>query len=96
MTKTYTNPHDFRMECRLGEHKTHTSNVCPGYVQANLLVIHQEYAEDFKNLCSRNPVPCPLIGYTVAGDPTKMIENEVLTDKDINIALDFPKYNIYI
>lgn len=88
-------PHEFRIKCREQQFVDHTSNVCPGYVQANLIVLPQLIASDFHDLCLRNPVPCPLLATTIPGDPTKLNENNVLYDKDINIAKDIPKYNVY-
>lgn len=90
-----TEPHEFRIKCREQQFVGHTSNVCPGHVQANLIVLPQLIASDFHDLCLRNPVPCPLLATTIPGDPTKLNENNVLYDKDINIAKDIPKYNVY-
>lgn len=90
-----TEPHNFRIQCRSQKFQVHTSNVCPGYVQANLIVLPELIANDFYDLCMRNPVPCPLLAVTATGDPTILKENKVIFDKDINLAKDIPKYNIY-
>lgn len=38
-----------------------TAGFCDGHVQANLLAIPQEYADDFELFCAKNPKPCPLL-----------------------------------
>ncbi len=38
-----------------------TAGFCPGYVQANLVVVPAESARDFREFCRRNPAPCPLL-----------------------------------
>lgn len=48
-----------------------TAGIAPTYLQANLLVIPSRYADDFRLLCARNPVPCPLLAESAApGDAT--------------------------
>ncbi|OAA74005.1 hypothetical protein ISF_00906 [Cordyceps fumosorosea ARSEF 2679] len=53
---------DVRLAAREGKHTGPTAGLAPGFLQANLLVLPAEYADDFRRLCARNPVPCPLIG----------------------------------
>lgn len=38
-----------------------TAGLAPSYLQANLIVLPSRYANDFRLLCARNPVPCPLL-----------------------------------
>jgi uncharacterized protein YcsI (UPF0317 family) len=38
-----------------------TERAAPAYVQANLIVVPRDYADDLADLCARNPVPCPLV-----------------------------------
>ncbi|KAJ4418239.1 hypothetical protein N0V82_005714 [Gnomoniopsis sp. IMI 355080] len=38
-----------------------TAGIAPSYLQANLIVVPSRYANDFRLLCARNPVPCPLL-----------------------------------
>ena len=48
----------FRYQVRNNNfHGTSTSGFCPGFAQANLLILPAELAGDFRLLCSRNPVP---------------------------------------
>lgn len=48
-----------------------TAGIAPTYLQANLLVLPSRYADDFRLLCARNPVPCPLLAESaVPGNAT--------------------------
>jgi uncharacterized protein YcsI (UPF0317 family) len=38
-----------------------TERLAPEHVQANLVVVPREYADELGDLCARNPVPCPLV-----------------------------------
>lgn len=87
--------HIFRFKTRSEKHTTNTSGICPGYGQANLIVLDQCVAEDFKDFCYRNPVFCPLIGQTPVGNPRLIDNKQVINDTDFDITTDIPKYNIY-
>lgn len=78
-----------------------TAGLAPAHVQANLVILPSKYASDFRALCQRNPVPCPLISESPPGDPTRFIHSpgtgfshSVLTHK-VDVRIDLPKYNIY-
>lgn len=48
-----------------------TAGLAPSYLQANLIVLPSRYAADFRLLCARNPVPCPLLAESASpGDAT--------------------------
>lgn len=48
-----------------------TAGLAPSYLQANLIVLPSQYANDFRLLCARNPVPCPLLAESASpGDAT--------------------------
>lgn len=59
------------------------------------------YANDFRNLCARNPVPCPLIAESSSpGDPSNLKSYlPRVSDQDLaeplDIRTDCPRYNIY-
>ncbi len=55
------NPAALRAACRTGNFRETTSGACPGYAQANLMVLPRSLAEDFRLFCERNPRPCPLL-----------------------------------
>ena len=40
-----------------------TAGMCPGYAQANLVVLPKEYAYDFLLFTQRNPKSCPVLKY---------------------------------
>lgn len=90
MTGTYTNPKDLRAACRNGEFRSPTSGHAPGFVQANLVILPQEFAYDFLLYCQRNPKPCPLLEVLDTGSP---IPRQMATDSDIRT--DLPLYRVY-
>lgn len=89
---TSLTPRSVRQACRDGTwNYPSTAGICEGYVQANLVILPSKYADDFRNLCARNPVPCPLLGETKKGDPT--IPSHLAADCDIRT--DAPLYRVY-
>lgn len=50
-----------RLAARNKELVAPTAGLAPSYLQANLIVLPSRYANDFRLLCARNPVPCPLL-----------------------------------
>lgn len=83
-------PAQLRQLIREGKVTGSTVGLCPGYVQANLIIMPQEYAADFKEFARKNPAPCPILDYTKPGD--KFVNR--LADH-ANIYTDIPKYNIF-
>ncbi|KAI1116145.1 DUF1445-domain-containing protein [Nemania sp. NC0429] len=78
-----------------------TSGLAPTYLQANLIVLPSKYASDFRLLCARNPVPCPLIGESSrpgAWDSVLShlpgLDGQTLLG-DVDIRHDAPMYNVY-
>jgi uncharacterized protein YcsI (UPF0317 family) len=52
-----SSPTEYRLQCRGNRFtQTSTSGLCPGYAQANVIILPEKYAEDFRMLCLRNPV----------------------------------------
>ena len=78
-----------------------TAGLAVGHIQANLVVLPAKYAQDFRSLCQRNPVPCPLIGESLVGNATRIIPSpgtgfaHSLFNNPVDIRTDLPKYNIY-
>lgn len=91
MNTEWTNKPDlFREKVRKGKWVKSTNGICPGYVQANLVIIPKKYALDFTIFCYRNPKPCPVLEILEAGDPeVKGIA------KNSDIRTDIPMYRIY-
>src|SRR5262245_44811033 len=59
-----------RDRIRAGQHTTVTTGMAPGHVQANLVILPGDWAEEFAAYCAANPKPCPLIAQSKPGDPT--------------------------
>ena len=58
-------------KCReLIRQETHTgptAGLAAGYVQANLMILPKDWADEFLLFCQRNPKPCPLLAVTEPG-----------------------------
>lgn len=61
---------EVRVRIRGHEHTGPTSGLAPDFVQANLVVLPEEYAFDFLKFCVRNPKPCPVLEVTEVGWPS--------------------------
>lgn len=75
---------------RTGQHLGPTAGYCPGYAQANLVVLPKELAYDFLLFAQRNPRSCPLLEVTDMGSRNL---KEIAPGADI--ATDIPKYRVY-
>ena len=83
-------PLEMRHLIRKGEYTEPTSGLCPGYAQANLIILPQDLAYDFLLFAQRNPKACPVLEVLDTGSRfTKFMA------EDCDIAKDFPKYRIY-
>lgn len=67
-----------------------TAGLAPGFTQANLVVLPQELASDFRLFCIRNPQPCPLIEVTSAGDPVP-----ARSAARADLRTDLPLYRVF-
>jgi len=67
-----------------------TSGMCPGYAQANLVILPKEYAYDFLLFAERNPKPCPIL--EVSDEGSRYLKKIA---KGADIAKDIPKYRVY-
>ena len=59
---------ELRQRIRDNRYSGSTSGLAKSYLQANLVILPQEWANDFLLFCQRNPVACPLIGMTEPGE----------------------------
>ena len=82
-----SHPAALRAACRSGQFDETTSGACPGFAQANLIVLPRSLAGDFRVFCDRNPKPCPLL---------LMSETPVLTDlaPGADLRTDVPRYRV--
>ena len=81
---------DARLAIRRGEHTSHTGGVAPGYVQANMVILPAEYAQEFQTFCLLNPKPCPLLAVGEAGDPALPT-----LGADIDLRTDLAGYRVF-
>jgi uncharacterized protein YcsI (UPF0317 family) len=79
-----------RQACRTGQLTAPTPGLAPGFVQANLVVLPQDWAFDFLLFCQRNPKPCPLLDVTEPGDPEA---KSVAPGSDLRT--DLPAYRLW-
>jgi uncharacterized protein YcsI (UPF0317 family) len=83
-------PRLFREKVRQKAWRESTIGICPGYVQANLVILPKEFALDFTIFCLRNPQPCPILEVMEPGNP---MVNELA--KGADIRTDLPQYRIF-
>ena len=87
----YQNPSELRQAIRSSQFTLPTSGQCPGYIQANMVILSKSVAEKFLQFSQINPRACPLLEMLPAGSytPTKLVKT------DADIRTDLPKYRIY-
>jgi len=83
-------PRELRRAIRAGKFRRHTAGVAAGYVQGNVCILPQEYADEFRLFCERNPKPCPLLAMSAPGDPRLPSLGE-----DLDIRTDVPRYRVF-
>jgi uncharacterized protein YcsI (UPF0317 family) len=81
---------EVRERIRDGRHAGPTSGLASGFVQANLVVLPEEYAFDFLKFCVRNPKPCPVLEVTEVGSPEPPV-----TAPGADLRTDVPRYRVY-
>ena len=83
-------PREVRRQIRAGAYRGHTGALAAGYVQANLAILPQDYADEFLRFCHRNPKPCPLLAVSEPGDP-RLPE----LAQDLDLRTDLPSYRVF-
>lgn len=83
-------PLELRHKIRNGGHGDHTSGLCEGFVQCNMVILPSDWAADFHQFCRLNPKPCPLIAVSEPGDYRLPALGE-----DIDIRRDIPAYRVF-
>jgi uncharacterized protein YcsI (UPF0317 family) len=92
---------DIRLAARSGRFTTPTTGLAAGHLQANLIILPSMYADDFRLLCQRNPVPCPLLAESAAPGNFRNLKSHIpgiLGDqiaKDLDLRKDAPQYMVY-
>ncbi|HEY1066971.1 MAG TPA: putative hydro-lyase [Pirellulales bacterium] len=75
---------------RHGAHRAPTAGLARGFVQANVVIVPADWADEFALFCERNPQPCPLIHRTAPGDfrlDAVALEGDLRTD--------VPRYRVF-
>ena len=85
-----TKPKIFRQQVRSGQFDAPTMGICPGYMQANMVVLRKEDAFDFLLFCQRNKQACPLLEVLDVGS-----SNPQVVASEADLRTDIPKYCIY-
>ncbi len=87
-----TDPHSLRdahlAAVRSGGFDQPTTGLCPGFAQANLVILPASMAYDFLLFTQLNPRPCPLLGMSEPGDP-------VISKLDTDVRTDAPRYEVF-
>lgn len=89
MSTIYSNPAELRAAVRRGDFTGQTSGQCAGFVQANVVILPEEYADDFATFCERNSQACPLLERLPAGDS----QSRIATGSDLRT--DVPRYRVF-
>jgi uncharacterized protein YcsI (UPF0317 family) len=79
-----------RAEIRGGRHTTVTTGLAPGYLQANLVILPADWADEFSDFCAANPKACPLIAQSNAGEAALPG-----LGPDIDVRTDLPRYRVF-
>ncbi|KAH8888417.1 DUF1445-domain-containing protein [Thozetella sp. PMI_491] len=104
MASTFKTGLEVRLAARSGAFAGVTGGLAPSYLQANLIILPQRYADDFRLLCARNPVPCPLLAESAdPGSYDTLISHvrpsgntqPLAVAADIDLRKDAPRYRVY-
>lgn len=83
-------PKQVRARIARGEFSGQTSALCPGYAQANLVILPKDWAFDFLLFALRNPKPCPLLEVL---DPGQPLTTRIAAGADVRNEL--PRYRVW-
>lgn len=87
---SHASPKDLRHLFHQNALSLPTAGMCDGYIQANLVVLPKEYADDFEKFANLNQKACPLLEKLENGRRfTQHLANHA------DLARDLPKYRIY-
>ena len=82
-------PRSIRQQIRNDEFEGPTVSAAPGFIQANLVMLHDSIALEFASFCVRNPLACPLLDVLAPG----ATESYLAPDSDIRT--DVSRYRVY-
>ena len=84
-------PLQLRQQIRSGSMTSNTSGLSSGYVQGNLCILPEAYANDFLKFCHLNPKPCPIIGMSEKPGDFRLKS----LGQDIDLRTDIPQYRLF-
>ena len=86
----FDSPAGLRAACRDGSFDGPTSGKCPGFVQANMMILPSADADDFARFCQLNPTPCPVLEVLTAGEaePARIAPGA-------DVRTDLPRYRVF-
>jgi len=79
-----------RAGCRDGTFDGPTSGHALGRVQANMVILPADFADEFRDFCARNPKPCPVLEIHQPGDPEPK-----LIAPGADVRTDLPRYRVF-
>ncbi|MEX0677158.1 MAG: putative hydro-lyase [Pirellulales bacterium] len=79
-----------RARVRAGHWSGPTAGLARGFVQANLVILPVEAADEFAEFCRQNPGPCPLLEQTAPGDPEPRA-----SAPGADLRTDVPRYRVF-
>jgi uncharacterized protein YcsI (UPF0317 family) len=87
-------PDELRKQIRQEQHTGVTSGLCPGYLQANVVILPSQYAQEFKQFCELNRQACPILEQMKPGQtqPTIVVD---ATKHFSDIRTDIPRYHVF-
>ncbi len=83
-------PLALRQAIAAGHYKGHTAGLGQGRVQANIVMLPSDWANEFLRFCTLNRQACPVLDVTEPGDP--YFRNLGVA---IDIRHDVPRYRVY-
>ncbi|KJH86063.1 hypothetical protein UG46_13280 [Pseudomonas fluorescens] len=83
-------PQALRQNIAAGRYHGHTSGLGQGRVQANIVILPGDWADEFLRYCTLNRQACPLLDVTEPGDP--FLRN---LGAPIDIRHEVPRYRIF-
>jgi uncharacterized protein YcsI (UPF0317 family) len=81
---------ELRAAIRAGRWSGPTAGLARGFVQANLVVLPADEADEFAEFCRLNPRPCPLLEQTAPGDYEPRA-----SAPGADLRTDVPRYRIF-
>ncbi|UOM34245.1 putative hydro-lyase [Acuticoccus sp. I52.16.1] len=86
----FADPAALRRASRSGAFAEQTAGQCRGALQANLVILPKDAADEFLAFAAKNSKPCPLVGLSEPGSP-----HLPMVADDLDLRTDVPRYRVY-